>query len=176
SRVNSYVDGCYKFNSKRMPKMLLQHDYKQVCGIWLDIKEDEKGLRVKGQLALNTAIGRETYELLKMGALDSLSIGYVVNKEKYDAEKRVNYLEEIDIKEISIVTFACNDASFIDSVKGEEIVPETDINTPEAVIEIEESSEEPEQEVVSTEEVIPTETLLKLEELVLAIKLSNISF
>ncbi|ELA9841227.1 HK97 family phage prohead protease [Vibrio parahaemolyticus] len=170
------VDGCYKFNQERMPKMLLQHDYKQVVGKWLEITEDEKGLRVKGQLALNTQIGRDTYELLKMGALDSLSIGYVVNKEKYDAEKRVNYLQEIDIKEISIVTFECNDASLIDVVKSEqeqiETVPEENINT--SVNEDAESEAEISEETTEAKDDIPAEVMAKLDELVLAIKLSQI--
>ena len=79
--------------------------------------EDEKGLKLTGKLCLDTQSGRETYALMKMGALDSLSIGYITIKEDFDAKKGVNYLQEIDIKEVSIVTFACNEQSLIQSVK-----------------------------------------------------------
>ncbi|MGF1787101.1 HK97 family phage prohead protease [Photobacterium swingsii] len=177
----------------RLPKMLLQHDYKQVCGVWLEMEEDEKGLRVKGQLALNTSIGRETYELMKMGALDSLSIGYIVKKERYDPHTKTNYLEELDIREVSIVTFECNEESLIDSVKEDElqlqyknlqeqpIEPETnDLNT---VTEQEESAEievlntVTEQEETNEEvqpEPINAELMAKLDELVISIKLSSL--
>ncbi|ENM2831969.1 HK97 family phage prohead protease [Vibrio cholerae] len=109
----------------RMPKMLLQHDHNKVIGVWLEMEEDEHGLRVKGQLALNTTLGRETYELMKLGALDSLSIGYIVKEEQYNPEQRITYLIDLDIKEISIVTFPCDEQSLVDSVKSEVVNEET---------------------------------------------------
>ena len=48
-------------------------------GVFDEIKEDSHGLYVKGRLALKTQAGQEAYELLKMGALDGLSIGFRVN-------------------------------------------------------------------------------------------------
>lgn len=45
-------------------------------GVFESIEEDQKGLKVKGRLAMGTQAGRETYELMKMGALDGLSIGF----------------------------------------------------------------------------------------------------
>lgn len=152
----------------RLPKMLLQHDYKQVCGVWLELEEDEKGLRVKGQLAMNTNIGRETYELMKMGALDSLSIGYVVIKERYDSVGKVNYLEELDIREISIVTFECNDESLIDSVKSEEL----EIITEE--FEALNNTNDEEIGIQSKESIITKEQISKLDELVISFKLAKL--
>ncbi|MGY4281031.1 HK97 family phage prohead protease [Bradyrhizobium sp. LM2.7] len=49
--------------------------------------------------------GRDTYALLKAGALDGLSIGYVSKKDSFDRTKNVRRLEEIHLFEISIVTF-----------------------------------------------------------------------
>ncbi len=137
----------------KFPKLLLQHDYKQVCGVWLEMNEDEKGLRVKGKLALNTTIGKETYELIKMGALDSLSIGYVVKKERYDPQTKTNFLEEVDIKEISIVTFPCNEESIIDTVKTDEL-EQSDSN--EKAIEV--VSEYSMLNISSNEEVLNEQT------------------
>lgn len=164
-------------SSGRMPKMLLQHDFKQVVGVWLEMEEDEKGLRVKGQLALNTQLGRETYELLKMGALDALSIGYLTIKERYDHSTGTNYLEEVDIKEISIVTFPCNEDSLVDEVKSEEVESEkvaepevlnTDVEQKNEQEQIEEVQEEVQDE---QKEVIAPETLQKLDALVMSLKL-----
>lgn len=167
------VDGCFigsvtkAQETNRYPKMLLQHDHKQVCGIWVNMEEDEHGLKVTGKLALNTTIGRETYELLKMGALDSLSIGYIVKREHYDAKTNITFLQEVELKEISIVTFPCNIDSLVESVKSEDIER---ILTEEPTIEEDDSvvvSEEQEPE----EEVIPDEVMEKLDSLVLSIKL-----
>ena len=46
------------------------------------MEEDEKGLRVEGKLALGTQRGKEVYELMKMGAIDGLSIGYKVDAKR----------------------------------------------------------------------------------------------
>lgn len=160
--------------SGRMPKMLLQHDFKQVVGVWLEMEEDDKGLRVKGQLALNTQIGRETYEFLKMGALDALSIGYITMKEKYDRTTGTNYLEEVDIKEISIVTFPCNEDSLVDDVKSDnaESAQPEEINIDVEVEEQIEQEVETQEEVQEEQkEVIAPETLQKLDALVMSLKL-----
>ena len=57
-------------------KLLYQHKSDMPIGVFDEIKEDEHGLVVKGRLALKTQAGAEAYELLKMGALDGLSIGF----------------------------------------------------------------------------------------------------
>lgn len=123
-----------------MPKLLLQHKPDQVVGVFLDVWEDADGLWCKGQLCLETVLGRETHALMKQGAYDELSIGYITKKEVYDPKTKSNYLDEVDIKEISIVTWACNSESKITTVKSDEVevksetvqeeivVQETDIN------------------------------------------------
>jgi HK97 family phage prohead protease len=72
-----------KNGAKSWPAFLLQHgddttEGKMPVGIWLDMSEDERGLKLTGRLA-NTKRGRDAYALLKMKprpALDGLSIGY----------------------------------------------------------------------------------------------------
>ena len=51
-------------------------------GVFDEIVEDDHGLVVKGRLALKTQAGQEAYELLKMGALDGLSIGFKINPKR----------------------------------------------------------------------------------------------
>src|ERR1700744_2098875 len=68
----------------RRPAMLWMHDPAQPIGLWLSIRQDTNGLAVEGRLALGTQKGREAYELLKMGALSGLSIGYRVVASKID--------------------------------------------------------------------------------------------
>jgi len=102
-------------------KMLFQHKTDEPIGIFTDMYEDEKGLFVKGQLAMGTQKGREAYELLKMGALDGMSIGFRADPEKqgYNENKRgVRTLKEVDLMEISLVTFPMNESALIETVKG----------------------------------------------------------
>lgn len=102
-----------------MPKFLGQHQGRMMpLGIITDLKEDETGLYFEGKFCLETQAGREAHALCKMGAIDQFSIGYMTIKERYDNTKGVNYLHELDVKEISLVTFACNEASTLQSIKS----------------------------------------------------------
>lgn len=103
----------------RTIKMLWQHDPEQPIGVWDDIAEDSKGLYVKGRL-LREASPRalEAHGLLKEGALDGLSIGYRVNEAKPDKDRpNILRLLKLDLREVSIVTFAANERARVESVK-----------------------------------------------------------
>ena len=100
----------------RMPKMLYQHASNDLIGVWDKAYEDAKGLYVEGRLA-ETPLGEEAYTLAKMGALDSMSIGYNTLQYEYDA-KGVRLLKELDLWEVSLVTFPANDKATITNVKG----------------------------------------------------------
>ena len=104
-------------------KLLYQHKSDMPIGVFGEIKEDEHGLVVKGRLALKTQAGAEAYELLKMGALDGLSIGFRVNPKEVSYDKRGNkrIIKEVDLMEVSLVTFPMNPQATVRSVKGEEI-------------------------------------------------------
>lgn len=101
-----------------MPAMLWQHDADKPIGIWTEMVEDSKGLRIKGQLALETVRGKEAHALLKMGALNGLSIGFVSKQWSYDRETDVRTLTEIDLWEVSLVTFPANGSARVTNVKA----------------------------------------------------------
>lgn len=101
-----------------MPAMLWQHDACEPIGIWTEMVEDSKGLRIKGQLALDTSRGKEAHALLKMGALNGLSIGFVSKQWAYDRETDVRTLTEIDLWEVSLVTFPANEKARVTNVKS----------------------------------------------------------
>jgi hypothetical protein len=100
--------------------MLWQHDPTQPLGVWNIIEEDSKGLFVEGQLAINTQLGKDAYELMKMGAVKGLSIGYQLNKDGYeiDEKTRNRKLKSIDLWEISPVTFPASTRAQITGVKA----------------------------------------------------------
>jgi hypothetical protein len=88
----------------RRVKMLWQHDPAQPIGVWDEVREDPRGLFVKGRLLPDVARAREASALLEAGAIDGLSIGYrTVRATKDDAGRR--RLAELELWEVSLVTF-----------------------------------------------------------------------
>ncbi|WGH78354.1 HK97 family phage prohead protease [Jannaschia ovalis] len=85
-------------------KMLWQHDPAQVIGVWDEVREDERGLRVSGRLLDGVSRAREAAALIDAGALDGLSIGYTVRRAGRD-EKGRRLLKELELWEVSLVTF-----------------------------------------------------------------------
>ena len=100
-------------------KLLYQHKTDEPIGVIDSIEEDNKGLKIKGRLAMGTQKGREVYELMKMGALDAMSIGYKMNPDgyKYDDKRKRRVIKEVDLMEISMVTFPMNPKAKITKVK-----------------------------------------------------------
>lgn len=103
----------------RSIKMLWQHDPSQPIGVWDAMSEDSKGLQVKGRLLKDDVPqASATYALLKAGALDGLSIGYrVVEAAPHPDKSGVLSLKKLDLKEVSVVTFAANDRARVTDVK-----------------------------------------------------------
>ncbi len=110
-----------------LPKMLLQHggwanaEDGIPVGNWTSMTEDDTGLAVEGGLfALDTQKGRYIHEGLKSGALDGLSIGYVAREVLYGKkpDDPPRTLKNVDLFEVSFVTFPANDAARVDSAKS----------------------------------------------------------
>lgn len=121
--VDSYkeivVAGAFAESLKtRQPSLLWQHRSGEPIGIYTSVKEDNIGLHVEGKLALKTTRGAEAYELLKMGAVSGLSIGFQVRDESYDRVTGINTLKKLELWEVSLVTFPANDAARVTDVKS----------------------------------------------------------
>jgi HK97 family phage prohead protease len=101
----------------RLPAMLWQHNMREPIGVYTSMEEDSVGLKVQGQLALKTARGAEAYELVKMGAISGLSIGYRVRDDSWDRVTGVRTIKKADLVELSLVTMPMNDSARISSVK-----------------------------------------------------------
>ncbi len=88
----------------RAVKMLWQHDPAQPIGIWDEVREDTRGLYVRGRLLESVEKGREAAALIAAGAIDGLSIGYrTLKSAKNDKGQRL--LTELELWEVSLVTF-----------------------------------------------------------------------
>ena len=106
--LDSYGDtiepGAYKKTLKkrdRAVKMRWNH-FGPVIGKWTEIREDEHGLYVKGELTPGHSVAQDVHASLKHGAIDGLSIGFYPSKYKEDEEGK-RTLQEIDLVEISVV-------------------------------------------------------------------------
>lgn len=101
---------------RRVP-MLFQHDPSEPVGIWLELREDQRGLFARGRLIPDVARGRELLSLLRAGAIDGLSIGFRTAKARIDPRTRIRRLYAVDLWEISIVTFPMLTGARVRSVK-----------------------------------------------------------
>jgi HK97 family phage prohead protease len=99
-------------------KMLFQHDPNQPIGVWSEVREDGRGLFVKGRLTAGVARAREVLSLMRAGALDGLSIGYRTVRGRTDQKTGIRSLIEVDLWEISVVTFPMLPEARVSSVKS----------------------------------------------------------
>lgn len=102
---------------KALPPMLWQHDPYSPIGVWTDIAEDEKGLKVKGQLIMDVPQAAAARALIAAGAVKGLSIGYRTIKDEIDRVTGARSLKQVDLWEISPVTFAMLPEAQITGVK-----------------------------------------------------------
>jgi len=98
--------------------MLWAHSQSQPVGKWLEIREDERGLYVRGKLNLNTQAGRDAFEHLKAEDITAFSIGYLVNENGSQVKNGVNYLLDVELAEISLVSLPSNPQARVTSVKN----------------------------------------------------------
>ena len=89
---------------RRIP-MLFQHDPAEPIGVWLELREDWRGLFARGRLIPDVKRAREVLALVRAGAVDGLSIGFKTVKGRIDPKTRVRRLIDVELWEISIVTF-----------------------------------------------------------------------
>ena len=99
-------------------RMLFQHDPDQPVGVWNRIEEDETGLYVEGKISTTTEKGREVISLMRDGALDGLSIGFKTVRAKISPSDGVRKIFEVDLWEISIVTFPLLEQARVVDVKS----------------------------------------------------------
>nr|WP_304188485.1 HK97 family phage prohead protease [Hafnia alvei] len=102
-----------------LPAMLWQHDMQEPIGIYTEMKEDEVGLFVRGRLLIDDdPLAKRAHAHMKAGSLTGLSIGYALKDYEYDRTKEAFLLKEIDLWEVSPVTFPANDEARVSDVKS----------------------------------------------------------
>lgn len=105
--------------------MLWQHKIDTPIGGFpiREMRTDNKGLFVIGEINLETQGGHEAFALAKQGVISEFSIGFIPKESRLDGEIRI--FEDIDLIEASLVTIPANPQAMITNVKS--IVPFQDI-------------------------------------------------
>lgn len=98
-------------------RFLRQHDHSKVLGTVLALKADAHGLHGRFKIS-RTPLGEETYQLLKDGALDSFSIGYLPEEAEHK-EGGVRELKALTLLEASVVSLPMNPRALVTAVKGQ---------------------------------------------------------
>jgi len=103
-------------DGKKVP-LLWQHDPSDPIGPVEEAKEDDTGLRIKAQILQTIQRGREALAIVKAGIVKGMSIGYRVLQDEWDHAEGVRHIKEVDLWEVSLVTFPANVEAQIRSVK-----------------------------------------------------------
>lgn len=123
----------FRFASK-VP-MILEHEQREVVGIWENMEVTDKGLEVKGTLFVEgVAPARAARQRLRSGILSGLSIGYQLHQAKPRPEGG-RVLTDLTITEISLCRRPVHPSARVTEVKSivEENHMENEIkNAPEA--------------------------------------------
>lgn len=116
----AFANTLRKWQSRgRLPPALWQHRSGEPVGPFTKMVEDEKGLYTEGQLLVNDVQrAREARALMKSKTVDGLSIGFNSVVEEWNNEEKILTLKEIDLWEVSIVTFPANSESLITEVRS----------------------------------------------------------
>ncbi|CDM88127.1 Sb5 [Xenorhabdus bovienii] len=102
-----------------LPALLWQHRMDEPIGIYTEMKEDETGLYLKGRLLIDDdPLAKRAHAHMKAGSLSGLSIGYILKDWEYDRTKEAFLLKDLDLWEVSLVTFPANEDARVSNVKS----------------------------------------------------------
>ena len=119
--VPGACDNFLKSENARRMRLCYQHKMDEVIGVIKDKGVDERGMWIEADV-LDTTTGKDVQKLLKAGAIDEFSIGYIADKFSYQDKEdgeRVRLLEDITIWEASPVTRAANPRAVLIDAKSE---------------------------------------------------------
>lgn len=118
--AGAFAQSLTRYRSEnRFPPLLWQHDSKEPIGAWRLMREDAHGLFVRGELFVaDIPRAKQAYKLLREGVVTGLSIGYRAVQSHYDSAAKARVLTEVDLHEVSLVTFPALASARISAVKA----------------------------------------------------------
>lgn len=114
------LPGAFKESlGKNKIRLLWQHDPGEPIGNIIDIYENDVGLYIVAHLLLGIKKAEEAYLMLKAGTINGLSIGYIPKKYDVDHESGARLLKQVELWEVSLVTFPANSKAQVIDVKSQ---------------------------------------------------------
>jgi HK97 family phage prohead protease len=114
------VKGAFNKVQGASVKLLWQHDALKPIGVIKSLYEDERGLKVEAEINNKISTGFEAAELVKQQAVKGLSIGFTIKSFDYN-ELGQRVISEVNLMEISIVTFPANNLAEIQQFKNQDL-------------------------------------------------------
>lgn len=108
-------------NSKILP-VLWQHNANYPIGRIMSLKKTSRGLYVLGRIFTQLAKAKDALDLISSKSISGMSIGYEA-KNFYHNHTGQRILTDINLFEVSIVTFPANDLTRIDYIESTHIPP-----------------------------------------------------
>ena len=118
-RAGAFEQSLQSWRAKgRLPPMLWNHNSDEPIGVYTKMAEDARGLYVEGRLLIDDVPrAKATHALIKQKGIGGMSIGYRLKKYERDTDTDTTDLLEIDLWEVSLVTFPANEAATFSNVK-----------------------------------------------------------
>ncbi|MEM7522571.1 MAG: HK97 family phage prohead protease [Pseudomonadota bacterium] len=92
---------------RKLLPVLYQHDMRSPIGVFTDMREDEKGLFVRGELPKDDDLVKgRVMPQMRAGSISDMSIGFMIRADDMDGRNRV--IREAELFEISLVTIPAN--------------------------------------------------------------------
>lgn len=111
------IKGAFENSLKNdLPQMFYMHSPYNPIGVWTSAKEDNIGLFLEGKMPMGNTDCKNIAELIKIGAIKSLSIGYRV--QEYELNGKVRDLKKLDLIEVSPVSIPMNPKAVITGMKS----------------------------------------------------------
>jgi hypothetical protein len=113
-------------------RFLHSHDPRMVLGVAKSLREDDKGLFGEFKIS-KTKLGEDTRQLLKDGAMDSFSIGFITKEYEWTEKGEVRQLKDVDLLEVSLVSIPMNPQAMVTNIKSYLLSLGIDLDEPETV-------------------------------------------
>lgn len=124
-RKGAFTESLNEWKSKgQLPQLLWYHNWEGLIGDWLEMSEDDRGLKVRGKLWIHGDLkvpeAIKAYNVMRGTGPKGLSIGYMA--EEYEDREImggsiVRELNKVKLYEVSVAPLAMNPEASVDSVK-----------------------------------------------------------
>ncbi|MGL9732070.1 MAG: HK97 family phage prohead protease [Wolbachia sp.] len=104
--------------NKDKTKLFWQHNTSETIGYIIDVHENDVGLYITAHLLLGIQKAEEVYLMLKTGVINVLSIGYISIEYDIDHKSEARVLKQVELWEVSLVTFPANLVAQVVNVKS----------------------------------------------------------